>query len=443
MKNKLAPLSENQRAFFDRAMSSWLNVAEGGKRGGKNVLTTLAFCVLLENHPNKVHLAAGVSIATAKLNILDCDGFGMLNYFAGRCREGQYKNRDCLYVRTRSGLKVVLLSGGARDGDEKLIKGNTYGMAYITEVNECSQKFIQEVFDRTLSSYNRKVFHDLNPKSPKHWYYTDVLAYHQAAQERDPAYGYNYGHFTIADNMSVSGEQLRAVLKTYDRRSVWYRRDILGARCTADGMIYQAFANNRKTYRIKAEDVKDLMEINVAVDFGGGKSGHAFVATGITRGYNRLIALASERYVRGDQREEIDPDKLGQLFVDFCKKIVSRYGVIHHVYCDSAEQTLIAGLRTAARKSGLAWLVPAIGNALKTTINDRIRAALRLMAQGRFFYVDADCQTLDDALSGAVWNPKNLIEDERLDDGTSDIDTLDALEYTFERSISLLIRNER
>ena len=67
----------------------------------------------------------------------------------------------------------------------------------------------------------------------------------------------------------------------------------------------------------------------------------------------------------------IDPDKLGELFVDFCLKIINLYGFITVVYCDSAEQTLIAGMRTAVRKAGLGWI--RIENALKTTINDRIR----------------------------------------------------------------------
>ena len=39
----------------------------------------------------------------------------------------------------------------------------------------------------------------------------------------------------------------------------------------------------------------------------------------------------------------------------------------------------------------------------------------------------------------AVWDPKS-IELERLDDGTSDIDTLDGFEYTFERDIKKLIK---
>lgn len=58
-------------------------------------------------------------MATAKLNILDCDGYGLLNYFEGRCREGKYKDRDCVYVQTKTGEKVVLVSGGGKDGDEK------------------------------------------------------------------------------------------------------------------------------------------------------------------------------------------------------------------------------------------------------------------------------------------------------------------------------------
>lgn len=109
---------------------------------------------------------------------------------------------------------------GGKAGDEKLIKGNTYGTAYITEVNECSEVFIQEVFDRTLSSPDRKIFHDLNPKAEGHWYYRSVLNFHEEKQKADPAYGLNYGHFTIADNMSLSDAQLRAVLATYDRKSI-------------------------------------------------------------------------------------------------------------------------------------------------------------------------------------------------------------------------------
>ena len=60
------------------------------------------------------------------------------------------------------------------------------------------------------------------------------------------------------------------------------------------------------------------------------------------------------------------------------------------------------------------------------------------MAQGRYF-VTEDCQSLVSALNTAVWNPNNLTEDERLDDGSSDIDSLDSHEYSWEKEMKNLI----
>ena len=54
------------------------------------------------------------------------------------------------------------------------------------------------------------------------------------------------------------------------------------------------------------------------------------------------------------------------------------------------------------------------------------------MAAGRFWYMP-EAETLRDALSEALWSEKHPGVDERLDDGTTDIDTLDAFEYAIER----------
>ena len=98
------------------------------------------------------------------------------------------------------------------------------------------------------------------------------------------------------------------------------------------------------------------------------------------------------------------------------------------MYCDSAEQVLIAGLRKAVVEND----VPTnINNAKKSPINDRINLVAKLMATGKF-KVLTHCKTVIEALCQAVWNNKEGHEDERLDNGTSDIDTLDALEYSIE-----------
>ena len=268
--NYPAPFSENQKQYFDKTFSSWLNIVEGGKRGGKNVINTMAFCTRLEQHPSRLHLIAGVSIATAKINVLDCDGFGLTNFFEGRCREGKYKDRHCLYVQTKSGEKVILVSGGRKKGDEAFIKGNTYGMAYVTEANECSQEFIQEVFDRTITSPSRAIFHDLNPKGDGHWYYRNVLDFHAEKQNESPSYGLNYGHFTIADNLSVSDNKLRSILATYDTHSIWYARDILGLRRSPEGLIYDMFSMDENTYIENEMPVGTIWGSTryIAVDYG-------------------------------------------------------------------------------------------------------------------------------------------------------------------------------
>ena len=75
---------------------------------------------------------------------------------------------------------------------------------------------------------------------------------------------------------------------------------------------------------------------------------------------------------------------------------------------------------------------------MKARINDRINLKTKLDAQNRFLYIEDECESLAEALSMAVWDSKK-IELERLDDGSSDIDSLDAFEYTYERDMKAYI----
>jgi hypothetical protein len=79
-----------------------------------------------------------------------------------------------------------------------------------------------------------------------------------------------------------------------------------------------------------------------------------------------------------------------------------------------------------------------VSNALKKPINERIRAACVLMGAGRFL-ISKECPITADALRSAVWDSKHLTEDVRLDNGTYNVDSLDALEYSFEREIPQLL----
>ena len=55
-----------------------------------------------------------------------------------------------------------------------------------------------------------------------------------------------------------------------------------------------------------------------------------------------------------------------------------------------------------------------------------------------FRYINGECDTLVKAMKTAMWDDKKL-EDTRLDDFTTDIDSLDGYEYTYERRIKQII----
>ena len=417
MLNTPAPFTQNQVDYLRRTRTSWYNVAEGGKRGGKNVLQVLAFCMALQNHPNKLHLIAGVSQTTAKLNIVDCDGFGLMNFFDGKCRQGKYNDRSALFVQTKTGEKIILVSGGAKDGDEKYIKGNTYGMAYVTEANECHPNFIQEVFDRTLSSADRKIFHDLNPKAESHWYYTDVLNFHQEKQLKDQNYGYNYGHFTIADNLSIDDEKLRNTLKTYQKGTVWYERDILGRRKTAQGIIFPNFASDQTPYIIKADKLpKRFRTIECGFDIGGNGSAYAMTCTG--QGYDGVqYKLKAEKR----QADKMSMDDVEGFVTEFCDYVEKKYDVrIESINCDHID-VIINTINDNTKYSA--------GKCYKPPLPDRVFLYSKLFKTQKVKFVEGECDDLIDELCELVFDPKSE-EAVYLDDSSYQIDTWDSNIYS-------------
>ena len=112
------------------------------------------------------------------------------------------------------------------------------------------------------------------------------------------------------------------------------------------------------------------------------------------------------------------------------------YCNVESVFWDNAETVLGNSIRNAVEKR-FPWI--AVRPAKKKPINDRIRCTVRLMGAGRFFLTD-DCQSLQIAFSDAVWDQEIKDKDERLDDGSTDIDSLDAFEYTIERDMKDLIQ---
>ena len=425
------PFSGKHKAYIKKALCCKMSVAEGSIRSGKTIDNCIIAAAYLEKCKDKIHLASGSTIGNAKLNIGACNGYGLENLFRGRCKWGKYKGNECLYLYTQTGEKVVIFAGGGKSDSYKKILGNSYGLWIATEINEhydsddSRESFIKVAFGRQAASYEPKVLWDLNPCAPKHKIYTEYIDKYKDTYLG----GYNYEHFTLADNLSITDERRAEIESQYDVNSIWYRRDILGQRCVAEGIIYRQYADNPEAFAATDKDVEKVRWINIGVDFGGSGSATTFVATGFLPGLAKVIPLESERH-----EEELDPEKLNNIFTDFVKKVYNKYKFAMRVYADSAEQVLIRGLKRAAVQNALPI---EIHNARKLPTNDRIKLCNKLIAQGRF-NVGKGAKTVTAALCEAVWDPKK--EDKRLDNGTTDIDTLDALEYSIEPYFNELSR---
>lgn len=418
--------SEKQQEYFNKATHRW-NVKTGAARSGK---TYMDYFVI----PKRIRAAKGL------------DG---LNVMLGHTQGSLIRN---IITPLQNIWGASLVSGINNDniaymfgepvhclGADKIsardrIRGMSIKYCYGDEVVTWHPAVFEMLESRLDKKYSR-FDGTCNPDNPHHWFY-DFL-YEKPDIDR------YVQEYTIYDNPFLD-VQIRRNMENEYRGSVEFDRLILGHWVAAQGLIYRRFADDMSSGKsMLISEKPQLSRIYIGVDFGGSGSAHTFVATGSDRGYNTLYALLSERIECKDssgRQIEIDPEKLGQLFCEFVRRVLTMFGTVDRVYCDSAEQTLILGLKSTARKNGLGWL--RIDNALKTTINDRIRTAQRLMAQGRFYVMDVGCESLVNALCTAVWNPKELTKDVRLDDGTSDIDSLDAFEYTFERDIGQFIKYE-
>lgn len=426
--NEYSPLCRKQTQYIKRSLNSWLNVAEGGKRAGKNITNLISWATTLDIHPDKIHLAAGVSQSAAMMNIIDSDGYGLQHIFEGRCRMGQYNGRDALLLQTQTGEKAIVIAGGGDSRSASLIKGMSLGTAYITEANECHETFVEEVIDRTLASKKRQLFFDLNPKPPRHWFYTEILNYQDELREQGRNPGYNYGHFTIADNRSIPPDKLKVELDKYDKASIWYQRDILGKRIAASGRIYTSY--NYDDVAITPEDIRQMQfqELTVGVDVGGTDATVATL-TGLTRNWREAVHIDGMYHKQGIDNK-MDSSLYAKMIVEWLIPWTKIYPAIGTIFVDSANKLFIGDLRHELDRRGLQRYAVR-GFDKSDGILERIELTCMLLAQGRY-KINSRLSKWHEAMQNAVWDDSQFEKGEwvRLDDGSYPVDCLDSSEYS-------------
>lgn len=436
-------LSKKQNEYIVNATHRW-NFKSGAVRSGKSYVDTafvIPFRIRERAGKPGLNVILGVSKSSIERNVLA----PMREIYTDKLI-GTINSQNIAMV---CGEPVYCL-GAEKVSQVAKIQGASIKYCYGDEVAKWNKEVFQMLksrLDKPYSCFDGSC----NPEHPTHWL--------KEFLDNDELDIY-LQRYTIFDNPFLPKEFVEQLCKEYEG-TIYYDRLIVGLWKRADGAIYKKFADNPDAFRCEVVDElkydpevrqfrkEDIVSIEIGLDFGGNQSGHSFVARGYTDDYRDVIALKSRRIMAKDENEDIDSNMLDKLFCEFVQEVIDQYSVIDKhgdyvrycnvegVYYDNAETVLGNSIRNAVEKK-FPWI--SVRKAKKKTINDRIRCTVRLMGAGRFF-ITKDCESLQTALSDAVWDKEVKDKDERLDDGSTDIDSLDAFEYTIERDMKELIED--
>lgn len=406
----MVQLTPKQIEYTQNANHRW-NIKTGAVRSGKSFVDTAAVIperIIERKGKSGLSVIIGVSKSTVERNVLK-----PMREIYGPKRIGDIVSST--NTATLFGEEVYCL-GAEKISQVAKIQGASFKYVYGDEV----AKWNKEVFEMLKSRLDKpySCFDGAcNPENPTHWLKkfidSDADIYLQK--------------YTIFDNPYLPPEFVKELCKEYEG-TIYYERLIEGKWKRAEGAIFRRFADSPEAF-IRPADRSRLSRIVIGVDFGGNGSGHAFVATGFYSD-GRIQPLMSRKHMNKDFPQGIDANILGDLFLQFVQDVVIVYGMPERVYWDNAETVLGTSIRNVCK---IRFPAIRVMPAAKKRIKDRIDFTVRLLGAGLFSMTE-ECETLREAMEDAVWNPKSA-EDERLDDGSTDIDSLDAYEYTIEREI--------
>lgn len=435
-------LSRKQNEYIVNATHRW-NIKSGAVRSGKSYVDTafvVPFRIRERAGKEGLNVILGVSKESIERNVLK----PMREIYTDKLI-GVINNRNVARI---CGEDVYCL-GAEKISQVAKIQGSSIKYCYGDEIAKWNKEVFQMLksrLDKPYSCFDGSC----NPEHPTHWLKEFLDS---------PELDIYLQQYTIFDNPYLDEKFVQELCKEY-AGTIYYDRLILGLWKRAEGAIYKKFADSPESFKCEIVNrysegaerkqfrKKDIVSIELGIDFGGSQSGHSFVARGYTDDYRDVVVLKSKRILAKDENEDIDSNRLDELFCDFLQEVIDKYADyrkhngrieycnVESVFWDNAETVLGNSIRNAVEKR-FPWI--AVKPAKKRTINDRIRCTVRLMGAGRFFITD-DCESLETAFSDAVWDKEVTDKDERLDDGSTDIDSLDAFEYTIERDMKYLIQ---
>lgn len=417
-------LSDKQKEFMRNCHHRY-NIKVGARRCGKTYLDnlwTIPKRIIERKGLDGLYGIFGVSKGTIERNVLQ-----PLRQIYGKDLVGTINSNN---IARLFGEEVYCL-GCEKVNQVAKIQGTSFKYAYGDEVAKWSQEvfvMIQASLDKEYSCFDGA----LNPENSSHWLKKDFLD----RVEEDDLDVY-VQHYTIFDNPFLPKEFVDNLCKEY-AGTVFYDRLILGQWKNAEGLIYRQFADNpalfiKDTATNENGEKINFLIVSIGIDYGATKGETEFKATGITQGFQQAWTIDEEKLTGIHS-----PEQMYVKFKEFYYRVVKEYGKVTHVFADygALGQVITYGLNQYLMKENVPIKVQ---DCVKGRIVDRIELDCQMFGQVRRFIL-RKCKYLIEAYTQALWDDKH--EDERLDDGTTPVDDLDAHEYSIFSFYDKLVRNK-
>ena len=402
-------ITEKQKEFIRNATHRY-NLKIGARRCGKtylDILFTIPNRLLERKDLDGLNVIFGVSKGTIERNVLQ-----PLREIYGKDLVGFINSQN---IANLFGQEVYCL-GTEKISQVSKIQGTSIKYAYGDEMAKWNKEvfiMIQGSLDKPYSCLDGA----LNPENKNHWLKKDFL---DVIEEKGLDVYTQY--YTIFDNPFLPKDFVENLCKEY-KGTVYYNRLILGQWCDAEGLIFQQIANDDKRFITTTIQYNSI--ISIGIDWGGNKSKHSITATKISRDFKSVQVLkASTMKATGTNTKQVF-----RWIINFIKEIQDKYGTVSFIFTDSAEQVLNNSLNGELRANEINLVVQ---DSLKIEIKNRIELWNRLLNLDKISFIEGQCQTLIEALQTALYDEKAK-DDRWIDDGeTSDIDSLDSFDYSFE-----------
>lgn len=402
--DKTIEISSKQAEYIRKATHRW-NFKIGATQCGKTYVDTLF--LIPERIRERIGLKglvfiAGVSKGTIQRNVIE-----PLQEIWGNKLVTDIGSNNIAKI---FGEKVYCI-GADNVGMVRKFRGARIKYLYIDEVVDINEEVFELLKSRLSFEYSVGEGSG-NPQSRTHYIKkfleSDVDVYVQ--------------HYTLFDNPFLPENVVKEMCKEY-QGTVYYNRYILGQWCNAEGLIFQQIANDYKRFITNTVQYNSI--ISIGIDWGGNKSKHSITATKISRDFRSVQVLkASTMKATGTNTKQVF-----RWIINFIKEIQDKYGTVSFIFADSAEQVLNNSLNGELRSNKINLIVQ---DSLKIEIKNRIELWNRLLNLDKLSFIENQCNSLIEALQTALYDEKAK-DDRWIDDGeTSDIDSLDSFNYSFE-----------